>query len=72
MANYGYGWYTQEQLEDYYDQLIGKFFTSSTSSKATIFLRRLRQDSEAGDLHRCQEDELPGGCQVRRQPRLER
>ena len=31
MANYGYGWYTQEQLEDYYDQLIGRFFTSSTS-----------------------------------------
>ena len=26
MANYGYGWYTQEQLEDYYDQLIGNFF----------------------------------------------
>ena len=28
MANYGYGWYTQEQLEDYYDQLIGRFFTN--------------------------------------------
>ena len=26
MAHYGYGWYTQEQLEDYYDQLIGNFF----------------------------------------------
>ena len=26
MANYGYGWYTQEQLDDYYDQLIGNFF----------------------------------------------
>ena len=26
MANYGYGWYTQEQLEDYYDQMIGNFF----------------------------------------------
>ena len=25
-SNYGYGWYTQEQLEDYYDQLIGNFF----------------------------------------------
>ena len=26
MAHYGYGWYTQEQLEEYYDQLIGSFF----------------------------------------------
>ena len=26
MAHYGYGWYTQEQLEDYYDKLIGNFF----------------------------------------------
>ena len=26
MATYGYGWYTQEQLEDYYDKLIGSFF----------------------------------------------
>ena len=26
MANYGYGWYTQEQLEDYYDKMIGNFF----------------------------------------------
>ena len=26
MATYGYGWYTQEQLEDYYDKLIGNFF----------------------------------------------
>ena len=26
MAHYGYGFYTQEQLEDYYDQLIGNFF----------------------------------------------
>ena len=26
MANYGYSWYTQEQLEDYFDQLIGNFF----------------------------------------------
>ena len=24
-SNYGYGWYTPEQLEDYYDQLIGNF-----------------------------------------------
>ena len=27
MTHYGYGWYTQEQLEDYYDKLIGKFFS---------------------------------------------
>ena len=26
MAHYGYGWYTQEQLEDYYGKLIGNFF----------------------------------------------
>ena len=26
MATYGYGWYTQEQLEDYYDKLIGIAF----------------------------------------------
>ena len=26
-SNYGYGWYTQEQLEDYYDHLIGNFFS---------------------------------------------
>ena len=25
MAHSGYGWYTQEQLEDYNDQLIGRF-----------------------------------------------
>ena len=24
--HYGYGWYTQEQLEDYYNQLIGRLF----------------------------------------------
>ena len=72
--NYGYGFYTEEQLEDYYDELIGRFFNIPNIfvSSSTIFLRRLRQDSEAGDLHRCQEDELPGGRQVRRQPRLER
>ena len=78
MANYGYGWYTQEQLEDYYDQLIGKFFnilsifTVKFVSFSVIFLRRLCRDSEAGDLHRRKEDKLPGGSQVRGQPRLER
>ena len=23
-TNYGYGWYSEEQLEDYYNKLIGK------------------------------------------------
>ena len=71
---YGYGFYTEEQLEDYYDELIGRFFNIPNIfvSSSTIFLRRLRQDSGEGDLHRCQEDDLPGGRQVRRQPRLER
>ena len=23
-TNYGYGWYSEEQLDDYYDKLIGK------------------------------------------------
>ena len=31
MANYGYGWYTQEQLEDYYNQLIGNFLNILSS-----------------------------------------
>ena len=72
--SYGYGFYTEEQLEDYYDELIGRFFNIPNIfvSSSTIFLRRLRQDSAEGDLHRCQEDGLPGGPQVRRQPRLER
>ena len=72
--NYGYGFYTEEQLEDYYDELIGRFFNilNIFVSSSTIFLRRLRQYSGEGDLHRCQEDDLPGGRQVRRQPRLER
>ena len=30
MAHYGYGWDTQEQLEDYYDKLIGNFFNISS------------------------------------------
>ena len=30
-ANYGYGWYTQEQLEDYYNQLIGNFLNILSS-----------------------------------------
>ena len=54
MANYGYGWYTQEQLEDYYDQMIGRFFTTISILRIILeinHLRRLCQDPEAGDLH---------------------
>ena len=47
---YGYGFYTEEQLEDYYDELIGRFFNIFVSS-STIFFRRLRQDSGEGDIH---------------------
>ena len=36
MANYGYGWYTQEQLEDYYDQLIGNIFNIPSNSSESI------------------------------------
>jgi len=34
MTHYGYGWYTQDQLEDYYDQLIGDH--AKTLKKATF------------------------------------
>ena len=47
MANYGYGWYTQEQLEDYYDQLIGNFF-NILSTFRIVFLF-LCQPSFSGD-----------------------
>ena len=36
-AHYGYGWYTQEQLEDYYNQLIGRLFTILNTVKITLF-----------------------------------
>ena len=54
MAHYGYGWYTQEQLEDYYDQLIGRFLNAINIFRIILEInhpRRLRQDPEAGDLH---------------------
>ena len=54
MAHYGYGWYTQEQLEDYYDQLIGRFLNAINIFRIILeinHLRRLCQDPEAGDLH---------------------
>ena len=36
--HYGYGWYTQEQLEDYYNQLIGRFFTILNTIKIILLL----------------------------------
>ena len=38
MANYGYGWYTQEQLEDYYDQLIGNFFNIISIFRIILYI----------------------------------
>ena len=35
-SNYGYGWYTPEQLEDYYNQLIGKFFIILSIFKTSL------------------------------------
>ena len=47
MANYGYGWYTQEQLEDYYDQLIGNFLNIPNIFKITFcfFANHLSQET---------------------------
>ena len=74
-TNYGYGWYSEEQLDDYYDKLIGKnleIFKAFLNILSTFSLRRARRDIEEAVLHRREEDELPGGDQVRRQPGLER
>ena len=38
MAHYGYGWYTQEQLEEYYDQLIGSFFITLNLSNMILLI----------------------------------
>ena len=76
--HYGYGWYNEKQLEDYYNKIIGNFFNIVSIAKLTISLCLLhislrwpRQDPREEDLHRCQEDHLPGGCQVRRHPCLD-
>ena len=76
--HYGYGWYNEKQLEDYYNKIIGNFFNNVSIAKLTIYLCLLhislrwpRQDPREEDLHRCQEDHLPGGCQVRRHPCLD-
>ena len=74
-ANYGYGWYSEEQLEDYYNNLIGKtleIFKVFLNILSTFSVRRARRDFEEAVLHRREEDELPGGDQVRRQLGLER
>merc|ERR1711990_1310110 len=47
MANYGYGWYTQEQLEDYYDQMIGDYAKTLkqetfTDAKKTNYLEAVK------------------------------
>ena len=46
-SNYGYGWYTQEQLEDYYDQLIGNFFNILSIFKVILctFVNHLSQET---------------------------
>ena len=74
-TNYGYGWYSEEQLDDYYNKLIGKtldIFKLLLSVLPTLLFRRTRRDFEEAVLHRREEDELPGGDQVRRQLGLER
>ena len=74
-TNYGYGWYSEEQLDDYYDKRIGKnleIFKAFPNILPTFSLRRARRDFEEAVLHRREEDELPGGDQVRCQLGLER
>ena len=74
-TNYVYGWYSEEQLGDYYDKLIGKnleIFKAFLNILSTFSLRRARRDIEEAVLHRREEDKLPGGDQVRRQLGLER
>ena len=74
-TNYGYGWYSEEQLDNYYNKLIGKtpeIFKVLLNILSTFSFRRARRDFEEAVLHRREEDELPGGDQVRRQLGLER
>ena len=74
-TNYGYGWYSEEQLDDYYNKLIGKIldiFKVLLNVLPTFSFRRTCRDFEEAVLHRREEDELPGGDQVRRQLGLER
>ena len=44
-TNYGYGWYSEEQLDDYYDKLIGKnpeIFKAFLNILPTFSFRRAR------------------------------
>ena len=44
-TNYGYGWYSEEQLDDYYDKLIGKnleIFKAFLKAFANFSFRRAR------------------------------
>ena len=36
--HYGYGWYNEKQLEDYYNKIIGNFFNNVSIAKLTISL----------------------------------
>ena len=36
--HYGYGWYNEKQLEDYYNKIIGNFFNNVSIAKLTIYL----------------------------------
>ena len=52
---YGYGFYTEEQLEDYYDELIGRLFTISSIFRITFLF--LLQLSFSGDYAKTLEKE---------------
>ena len=41
-TNYGYGWYSEEQLDDYYNKLIGKtleIFIALLNILSTFYFR---------------------------------
>ena len=52
---YGYGFYTEEQLEDYYDELIGRLFNISSIFRITFLF--LLQPSFSGDYAKTLEKE---------------
>ena len=53
--NYGYGFYTEEQLEDYYDELIGRFFNIPSIFRMKFLF--LLQPSLSGDYAKTLEKE---------------
>ena len=72
---HGYRWLSSKQLAEYSDKLIGKtleIFKVLLNILSTFSFRRARRDFEEAVLHRREEDELPGGDQVRCQLGLER